>query len=1031
MNVSAFFVRRPVTTLLLTLALMLSGAMAYLGLPRAALPRIDLPVIVVTAELPGASPETMANAVSTPLIKEFSTIPSAHTISASSMLGSASISIEFSLGRNIDHAAADVHAAISRAQRRLPAEMASPPTYRKFNPADAPVLLLALTSETLSPAKLNAFAETVVSPRLSTISGVGQVLSYGAARFAVRVHLDPVALAARRIGIDEVQQAITAANNQTPLGIMTGAGQRSIIQARTQLRDAAGFRDLVVARPGGRPVRLGDVARVIDSVEDDQSWSSHDGVRAHIVAIHRQPDANTIEVTDRVKSYLPSLREQLGATGQLHLVNDRSVSIRDGIDDLKRTLLLTSVCVMTALFLFVGRFRETLVPALAVPLSVMGTFVALYALGFSLNNLTLLALVLSVGLVVDDAIVMSESILRTGERGGSPIDAALRGAGEVGFTILSMTLSLVAAFIPVLFMGGIVGRLFHEFAVTVTAALLISALVSLTITPAAAAYLTPRTAQSARNAFEHVSTNVERGYAITLGMALRFRRVVLIIFVASLCGSVWLAKSLPRGFFPREDIGQLSVTTEVRPDVTFPAMLQLQGKVEEVLKASPHVAHVTSTIGSTASSGLNQGRVFVELKVKDARPSLDIVLGELRHQLNALPGIESVVTPVQNMRGGRQGRSQYQFALQGGDREELFRTATRFVASLRKDPMFVGVTSDLQRGAAETSIRIDQDKARLLGLSADQIRSTLYSGFGSRHAATIYDVADSYKVVLQFDSDRGWNTDALDLVQIRSQSGTLIPLSSFAEVEPTTGALSINQIGQIPAVTISFDLPPSIALGQALARIRAISLEENVPPRISVNLLGTTQAFQEGGSYHGLLLLAALLTIYIILGILYESFVHPLTIMSGLPAAAVGALAALQMHGTELNIMGIIGVLLLFGIAKKNAIMMVDAALTRQRAGTPAEKAICEAAIQRFRPITMTTLAALFGAIPVAIGHGAGSEIQQPLGIAVIGGLLGSQILTLFITPVLFLYFDRCSRLGARIALSRGARATVAPTFTE
>jgi HAE1 family hydrophobic/amphiphilic exporter-1 len=1017
MNVSALFVRRPVGTFLITAAVIVAGAMAYLALPTAALPRIELPVVLVTASLPGASPETMANAVTTPLTKELSTIASVQTVSATNVAGSTSISIEFALGRNIDHAAADVQVAIARAQPRLPAEMTTLPSYRKFNPADAPILLLALTSDTLPLAKLSNFTERVLIPTLSRIEGIGQVVSYGGDRYTVRVQIDPVALALRKIGIDEVERAIKAANAQTPLGIINGPDQKSIIQARTQLKDAAAFRDLIVASPGGRPVRLADVARVIDSVEDAQSSSSYDGVTSHIVAVHRQPDANTVELTDRVKLQLPGIQEQLGAAGTIHVVNDRSIAIQEGIADLKFTLFLTSISVFAALFLFVGRVGATLVPVISVPISVLATFLALYALGFSINNLTLLALTLSVGLVVDDAIVMSENILRHVERGMSPKNAAVKGSAEVGFTIVAMTLSLVAVFIPVLFMGGIVGRLFHEFAVTVTVALLISGVVSLTVTPALAACMgwAHHRAPRRRNLSETGSRGVLRAYELSLELALRYRVVVVLVFAATLYGTFVLAKSLPRGFFPREDSGQLSVTTEARPDITFAAMVELQGKVVEVLRRSPDVAHVVSTIGGAGSTSLNQGRLSIELKRKSERRDLEHVLTDLRRELSLIPSIESVVTPAQNMRGGRQGRSQYQFALQAVDRDELVRSATRVSESLRRDPMFVGLTTDLQDHATETTIKVDHDKAQLLGLSADQIRSALFSGFGARHAATIYDVADTYKVILEFDPKATW-TDTLDLVQIRSSSGALIPLSSFAKAEASTGPLSINQIGQLPAVTVSFDLAPGVSLGSAVARIHGVTTEK-VPTTITTTFLGTARAFQEGLLYHALLVVGALLAIYVALGILYESFIHPLTVMSGLPAAGVGAFAALQIYGAELNVMGIIGVLLLLGIVKKNAIMMLDMALTNQRAGLSAEEAIRQAAIQRFRPIMMTTLAALMGAIPVAIGYGASAELRQPLGIAVLGGLVGSQVLTLYITPVLFLYFDGLSGvLRARAA---------------
>ncbi|MFO1048103.1 MAG: efflux RND transporter permease subunit [Geminicoccaceae bacterium] len=1014
MNLSALFIRRPVATILLSVAITLAGLFAYRQLPVAALPQVDFPTVSVTAQLPGASPETMANAVATPLIKQFSIIPAIQQISTTNSQGSTSIVIEFDLDRDIDQAAADVQAAIARTQRQLPVEMTTPPSYRKLNPADAPILLLALTSTTTPLPTLDAFAQQVISPALSTIEGVGQVQIFGSQRYAVRIQLDPDALAARGIGVDEVQDAVAAANVNTPVGTVQGETQNLTIEARTQLADAAGFRDLIVATRNGHPVRLGDLARVIDSVENTQQASRFDGQRSLVLAVQRQPGANTVAVVDRVKAMLPQFAAQLGATGGIHVLNDRSTSIRAAVHDVQITLLITMGLVIMVIYLFLGRLGATAIPGVAVPISVVSTFGAMYLLGYSIDNISLLALTLSVGLVVDDAIVMLENIVRHVEEGMSPFEAALKGSGEIGFTILSITLSLVAVFIPVLLMGGVVGRVFHEFAVTVTIAIAASAFVSLTLAPMLSARLPhDRGGERRRNLFERAFDRVTAGYARLLDLCLRARPVMFVAFLATVAATVWMFQAIPKGFFPQEDIGQLSIQTQARQDISFQAMVDLQAKAEAVIEHSPHVAHVASIVGGGGpTSTLNNGRFFVELKPLGQRPDLPAVIADLRRELSRIPGLNSFVVPVQNLSfGGRQSKSQYQFVVQGLDRAELDDWAMRLTDRMQQDKSFIDVTDDLENTALQARIDIDRDKVRALGITAEQLRSTLYSGFGSRQISTIYATGDNYPVIVEFDPRLPWTAERLDQIRVRAAAGKLVPLSAFATVQRTAGPLTINQLGQLPAVTVSFNLPERVSLGDAVQRLEAIKAELGVPSTISTTFSGTARVFQDALGNQGLLLLAAVVTIYIVLGVLYESFIHPLTILTGLPAAAVGALAALDLFGLDLSVIAMIGLLMLIGIVKKNAIMMIDVALVRQRAGAKPLAAIREACLLRFRPIMMTTLAAIMGVLPIAIGHGASAELRQPLGIAVVGGLLVSQILTLFITPVLYTYMEDLSRL--------------------
>ncbi|HTJ57857.1 MAG TPA: efflux RND transporter permease subunit [Devosiaceae bacterium] len=1021
MNLSAVFIRRPVATILIAVAMVAAGAFAYKLLPVAALPNVDFPVISVSASLPGASPDTMATSVALPLIKQFSTIPAIDTMTAKSSQGSTSIVIQFDLNRDIDQAAADVEAAIARTLKALPTNMTTPPSFRKSNPADAPIMLLALQSDSQSLTQLDGYGEDVISPALSTVNGVGEVQVFGAQDYAVRVDADPNALIARGIGLDQLTTAVGSQNSIAPVGTISNNSQQMAIQANTQPSNAAQFSNLIIAAPNGKPVRLGDVATVKDSVANTQTASWYDGKRAIVLAVFLQPGANTMDVATAVKNMLPKFRQDLGPAAKLSILNDRSTSISEAVSDVEFTLLLTVGLVVLVIFVFLRRISATLIPTLAVPTSIVVTFGVMYLLGFSIDNISLLGLTLAVGLVVDDAIVMLENIVRHIEEGMKPMEAALQGSREIGFTIISITASLVAVFLPVLMMGGVVGEIFNEFAVVVTIAIIASSVISLTLTPMLCARLPAHNPEEEHNKrkplFERFFDWVLSGYAFALDLCLKAKPVVILVFLASVVGTVFMFQNINKGFLPIEDIGQLQISSQAREDISFPAMVKLQQQVAAIVSKEPFVDHVMSSVGGGfGSSGLNSGSLYVQLKPKDQRVNLDTLLTTLRRDMNKVPGISSVAIPIQDLRlGGRSSRAAYQYTVQAIDRDTLYQWAPKIQAAMAADTAhFADVSTDLEDNALQATLVVDQDKASLLGITAAQLRNSLYYGFGTNQASTIFGTADSYEVIVELDPNIPWTPERLDQIQVKSTSGALVPLSAFVTVKRTNGLLSISQQGQLPAVTLSFNLPPNVSLGTAVDQLDLIKQQIHVPSTIQTTLGGTAQVFQQAMGNMGLLLAAAILTIYIVLGILYESFIHPLTILTGLPAAAMGALLSLDLFHMDLTVIAIIGILMLIGLVKKNAIMMIDFALQRQAAGAPPLEAIRDACLTRFRPIMMTTLAAVMGTLPIAMGTGAAAELRQPLGIVVVGGLLVSQLLTLFITPVIFLYMEAFQRALGR-----------------
>ena len=1003
-------------TSLLAAALLLVGATAYTQLPVAPLPRVDYPTINVNAALPGASPETMASAVATPLERRFGRIAGLTEITSVSSLGSVSLTLQFDLDRDVDSAARDVQAAINAAAGDLPPNLPTRPNFRKVNPADAPILILSLTSKTLQLAQVYDAANTILAQKIAQVQGVGQVFVGGGQNPAVRVQVDPAVLAGLGLGMEDVRTVLSQATVDQPKGTLAGASQAQSIAANDQLVGAKSFRDLVINYQGGAAVRLGDVARVIDDVEDNRVAAWTNGTRSVSLLIRRQPGANIIEVIDRIKRMLPGLAQSVSPSIDIQVAVDRAGTIRASVRDVERTLLLSVFLVVLVVFAFLRNLRATLIPSVVVPLSLVGTFAAMYLLGYSLNNLSLMALTIATGFVVDDAIVVTENVSRFVEAGEKPLVAALKGAQQIGFTIVSITVSLLAVFIPILVMGGIVGRLFREFAVTLAVSISISAIISLTLTPMMTSrLLRPETEQRRGLTFrvsEGFFNGMLGGYRRGLDWVLRHHYLMLFLTIGAAVVTVFLYKAVPKGLFPQQDTGQLAGVAEAPQDVSFPAMRQRAEAVNKVVLAHPAVEKMVTFIGGSGSSG-NTGNIFIQLKPLGQRSQTsDQVISELRPKLAAIPGIMLFLQSVQDVRmGGRGARTQYQYTLQDANLAELNQWAPRVFDMLKALPELRDVASDQQTNALQLSLEVDRDIASSLGVSLQAVDGTLYDAFGQRQVATMYTQLNQYRVVLEAKPGLAGEPVALDNMFVHSQNGALVPLSVFAHWAPSRTSLSISHQGQFPAITLSFNLAPEKSLSQALDAIHNAEARIGLPAGVVASPQGTAKAFVDSLSNQPTLILAALLAVYIVLGVLYESLIHPVTILSTLPSAGVGALLALMLMHTEFSIIALIGVILLIGIVKKNAIMMIDFALQAEREqGLSTRDAIFHACLLRFRPIMMTTMAALLGGLPLALGHGTGSEMRRPLGIAIVGGLLLSQMLTLFTTPVVYLTLDRFSR---------------------